>query len=63
MTIPIDRTEHHTVQAWEYMTFDLGKPKKDIDDLNRLGRVGVGKRFQWLHRGGWDGAGYIPSSY
>ncbi len=28
------------IQAWEYMTFDLTKPKRDISDLNRLGRDG-----------------------
>ena len=25
---------------WEYTTLDVVKPKKDIDDLNRLGREG-----------------------
>ena len=41
MAIPIDRVENNQeMQAWEYMTFDLTKPKKDIDDLNRLGRDG-----------------------
>ncbi len=58
MTISIDRMEHHAVQAWEYMTFDLGKPKKDIDDLNRLGREGWeavsmvsswGVGWRWVH--------------
>jgi len=27
-------------QAFEYMTFDLAKPDKDIEGLNRLGRDG-----------------------
>ena len=27
-------------QAWEYMTLDLARPKRDIGDLNRLGRDG-----------------------
>jgi hypothetical protein len=41
MAIPIDRVEHNQdTPAWEYMTFDLTKPKKDMDDLNRLGREG-----------------------
>ena len=41
MAIPIDRVEDNKdMQAWEYMTFDLTKPKKDIDGLNRLGRDG-----------------------
>jgi hypothetical protein len=41
MAIPIDRVEsNQEMQAWEYMTFDLAKPKRDIDDLNRLGRDG-----------------------
>ena len=41
MTIPIDRVEHdERMQAWEYLTFDLTKPNKNIDDLNRLGREG-----------------------
>lgn len=26
--------------GWEFMTFDFVKPKKDIDDLNELGREG-----------------------
>ena len=25
---------------WEYMTFDVTKPKKDIEGLNRLGSEG-----------------------
>ncbi len=59
MVIPIDRAEHnHAVHAWEYMTFDLTKPKKDIDDLNRLGREGWeavsmvsswGLGWRWVH--------------
>ena len=28
------------MQRWEYMTFDLAKPKKDVEDLTRLGREG-----------------------
>jgi hypothetical protein len=41
MAIPIDRVENtEDMHAWEYMTFDLAKPKRDIDDLNRLGRDG-----------------------
>jgi hypothetical protein len=41
MAIPIDRVENNqNAPAWEYMTFDLTKPKKDIDNLNRLGREG-----------------------
>ena len=26
--------------GYEYMTFDLVKPKRDIDELNQLGRDG-----------------------
>ena len=26
--------------GWEYTTVDVVKPKKDVDDLNRLGREG-----------------------
>ena len=41
MAIPIDRAEgNQGMRSWEYMTFDLTKPKKDIDGLNRLGREG-----------------------
>jgi hypothetical protein len=41
MAIPIDRVERNEeTLAWEYMTFDLAKPKRDIDELNRLGRDG-----------------------
>ena len=41
MAIPIDRVENNEeMQAWEYMTFDLTKPKRDVDGLNRLGRDG-----------------------
>jgi hypothetical protein len=41
VAIPIDRVQsNQDMQAWEYMTFDLTKPKKDIHDLNRLGRDG-----------------------
>ena len=59
MAIPLDRAEHdHAVHAWEYMTLDFGKPKKDIDDLNRLGREGWeavsmvsswGVGWRWVH--------------
>lgn len=39
--IPIHRVENNQkMQAWEYTTFDLTKPKRDIDGLNRLGREG-----------------------
>jgi hypothetical protein len=27
-------------QVFEYMTFDLAKPKRDVEGLNRLGRDG-----------------------
>ena len=41
MAIPIHRVENNqNLQAWEYTTFDLAKPKRDIDGLNRLGREG-----------------------
>jgi hypothetical protein len=28
------------LDGYEYLTFDLVKPKRDIDELNRLGREG-----------------------
>ena len=41
MAIPLDGVQaDHGMQGWEYMTFDLAKPKRDIDGLNRLGREG-----------------------
>jgi hypothetical protein len=41
MAIPIDRmSNNQAMQAWEYTTFDLAKPKTDVDGLNRLGREG-----------------------
>ncbi len=41
MAIPIERMKNNQdMQAWEYTTFDLTKPEKDIDALNRLGREG-----------------------
>ena len=41
MAIPIERTKNNQeMQTWEYATFDLAKPRKDIDGLNRLGREG-----------------------
>jgi hypothetical protein len=41
MAIPIDRMKNNQdIQAWEYTTFDLGKPKTDVAGLNRLGREG-----------------------
>jgi hypothetical protein len=45
-------------QRWEYMTFDLTKPKRDIENLNRLGREGWeavamvsswGVGWRWVH--------------
>ena len=59
MAMPIERPENNQGRrAWEYMTFDLTKPKKDIDDLNRLGRDGWeavsmvsswGVGWRWVH--------------
>lgn len=41
MTIRMDGVERNAgTQAWEYMTFDLTKPKQDIEGLNRLGGNG-----------------------
>ena len=46
--IPVDQgAEPNDFKTWEYTTFDLTKPKTDIDGLNRLGREGWG--------GGFDG--------
>ena len=28
------------MQRWEYMTFDLAEPRKDVEDLDRVGREG-----------------------
>jgi hypothetical protein len=41
MAIPIDRMEsNQNMQAWEYTTFDLTKPKRAVEGLNQLGREG-----------------------
>ena len=41
MAIPMDRMKNNQdMQTWEYTTFDLAKPKTDVDGLNRLGREG-----------------------
>jgi hypothetical protein len=46
------------MQRWEYMTFDLAKPKGDVADLTRLGREGWeavamvsswGVGWRWVH--------------
>ena len=46
------------MQEWEYMTFDLAKPKTEIADLNQLGREGWeavamvsswGVGWRWVH--------------
>lgn len=46
------------MQGWEYRTFDLAKPQKDIEDLNRLGGEGWeavamvsswGVGWRWVH--------------
>jgi hypothetical protein len=59
MAIPIDQVENtENIPAWEYITFDLTKPKKHINDLNRLGREGWeavsmvsswGVGWRWVH--------------
>jgi hypothetical protein len=58
VAVPVDRADNQNTQAWEYMTFDLTKPKKDIVDLNRLGREGWeavsmvsswGVGWRWVH--------------
>ena len=59
MAIPIDRAENNQdMRAREYMTFDLTRPKRDIDHLNRLGREGWkavsmvsswGVGWRWVH--------------
>jgi len=45
-------------QHWEYMTFDLAKPKTEIDSLNQLGSEGWeavamvsswGVGWRWVH--------------
>jgi hypothetical protein len=45
-------------QRWEYMTFDLAKPKAEIQRLNELGREGWeavamvsswGVGWRWVH--------------
>jgi len=57
--IPFEQVaEPDGVRAWEYMTFDLTKPRKDIGGLNRLGREGWeavsmvsswGVGWRWVH--------------
>ena len=37
------------MQRWEYMTFDLRKPKHDTEGLNRLGAEG------------WEAVGMVSS--
>jgi hypothetical protein len=46
------------MQRWEYMTFDLSKPKTEVESLNRLGRDGWeavamvsswGVGWRWVH--------------
>ena len=37
------------MQRWEYMTFDLTKRPKEIEELNRLGRDG------------WEAVGMVSS--
>jgi hypothetical protein len=59
MAIPVDRVKNNeNMPAWEYMTFDLTKPKRDISDLNRLGSEGWeavsmvsswGVGWRWVH--------------
>ena len=59
MAIPNDPAEaSQGTPVWEYMTFDLTKPKRDIDDLNLLGRQGWeavsmvtswGVGWSWVH--------------
>jgi hypothetical protein len=53
-----ERKECRMPQRWEYMTFDLTKPKTEIQDLNRLGREGWeavamvsswGVGWRWVH--------------
>jgi hypothetical protein len=45
-------------QRWEYMTFDLAKPKTEIEGLSQLGREGWeavamvsswGVGWRWVH--------------
>jgi hypothetical protein len=45
-------------QRWEYMTFDLTKPKTEIENLNQLGQEGWeavamvsswGVGWRWVH--------------
>jgi hypothetical protein len=46
------------MDTWEYMTFDMTKPARDLDALNRLGREGWeaiamvsswGVGWRWVH--------------
>jgi hypothetical protein len=54
----IQQLRRREMQEWEYMTFDLAKPQKDVEDLNRLGREGWeavamvsswGVGWRWVH--------------
>ena len=59
MAVPSERVQNNQdMPAWQYMTFDLTKPRKDMDDLNRLGRDGWeavsmvsswGVGWRWVH--------------
>ena len=46
------------MSGWEYMTFDLSKPKTEVESLNRLGAEGWeavamvsswGVGWRWVH--------------
>ncbi len=46
------------MDRWQYMTFDMTKPTRDVDALNRLGREGWeavamvsswGVGWRWVH--------------
>ena len=38
------------MQRWEYMTLNLSKPRKGLEDLNRVGPMD-GKLSRWCHHG------------
>jgi hypothetical protein len=50
--------DYEQTNGWEYLTVDLAKPKRDIEELNRLGCEGWeavalvsswGVGWRWVH--------------
>jgi hypothetical protein len=54
----LDHVRRRRMDGWEYTTFDMTKPTRDVDGLNRLGREGWeavamvsswGLGWRWVH--------------